>query len=222
MKHLRFNQYFLIEIKTEIDKKTGEQKLVRKYSTPGFLDCIERLAKGLPIHDENPNSEYIVLSPGDIVYVPEEGENINQIDWSDVKVRAQKIYIMRSCSNGQCFFIPTSISRPIVDTAELGANNKSERAWNNKMIKENFIKLKVDRLGNIIPPKKNLTNVADPQNLISEPDASYFTEPNESDAKAKAELSPQQHLINVTERIQHTYADELRKPMDKTLKFRND
>ncbi|HRF25117.1 MAG TPA: hypothetical protein PLR98_13170, partial [Chitinophagaceae bacterium] len=38
------NQYFIIEIRKETDKKTGEDKLVRKYNTPNFLDCIERLA----------------------------------------------------------------------------------------------------------------------------------------------------------------------------------
>ncbi|MGN6801669.1 MAG: hypothetical protein ACTHJN_07180 [Ginsengibacter sp.] len=51
---------------------------------------------------------------------------------------------------------------------------------------------------------------------------SSFEEANEDDAKAKARLSPEQHLANVTKRIKEMYADELKKPMDKTLKFRND
>ena len=75
------------------DKKTGEEVTTRKYSTPNFLDCIERLAKGLPIHDEAPNSKYIVLSPGDMVYVPEENENISQIDWGNTKKISKRIYI---------------------------------------------------------------------------------------------------------------------------------
>ena len=77
------NQYFVVEIKTETDKKSREDKVVRKYSTPNFLDCIERLAKGLPVHDESPGSKYITLSPGDLVYVPKENDNTSQIDWSD-------------------------------------------------------------------------------------------------------------------------------------------
>jgi len=145
------NQFFIVEIKNEINKKTGEEVVVRNYSTPNFLECIERLAKGLTIHDEDPSSKYIILSPGDIVYVPEEGEKNNQINWNDKKFISKRIYIMKSSNNGQCFFIPSNISKPLVDTKELGANNKSERAWNKNMIKENFIKLKVDRLGNINP-----------------------------------------------------------------------
>jgi len=147
------NQYFIVEIKQRINKKTGEEETVRSYTTPDFLECIERLAKGLPIHDDNPNSKYIVLSPGDLVYVPDEGENINAIDWTNKKQIAGRIYIMRSSNKGQCFFTPAMIAKPIIDTSELGSNNKSERAWNNQMIKENFIKLKVDRLGNFVALK---------------------------------------------------------------------
>jgi CRISPR-associated endonuclease Csn1 len=143
------NQYFLVEIKKEIDKKTGQEKTVRKYSTPNFLDCIERLAKGLQIHDENPNSTYLVLSPGDLVYVAEEGKSISGIDWNDKKSIAERVYIMKSSNNYQCFFIPSTVAKPIIETTELGPNNKSERAWDKQMIKDNFIKLTIDRLGNI-------------------------------------------------------------------------
>ncbi|MBI3235763.1 MAG: hypothetical protein HYZ42_17290, partial [Bacteroidetes bacterium] len=127
------NQYFLVEIKKIIDKKTGEEKLIRKYTTPDFLDCINRLARGLQIHDEDPNSQYIVLSPGELVFVPEEGENVQQIDWTNKKRIAARTYIMKSSNNGQCFFVPNMISKPLVETSELGANNKSERAWDKKM-----------------------------------------------------------------------------------------
>ena len=145
------NQYFLVEISKQVYEKTEETKILRKYSTPNFLNCIDRLAKGLPIHDEQPNTKYIVLSPGDLVYVPEEGENSKQIDWNNKSKIASRVYIMKSSNNSQCFFIPSPIAKPLVDTTELGANNKSERSWDKKMIKENFIKLKVDRLGNISP-----------------------------------------------------------------------
>lgn len=49
-----------------------------------------------------------------------------------------------------------------------------------------------------------------------------FEEADEANAKAKASLSPEQHILNVTNRIKEMYADELKKPMDKNLKFRND
>ena len=151
------NQFFLIETSRQFDKTIGEEKNVRKYSTPPFLDCIERLAHGLEIHDENPNIQYLVLSPGDLVYVKEFDEKAHTIDWNNNNKISKKIYIMKSSSNGQCFFVPFYISSPIIDTKECGANNKSERPWNESgfdksiMIKANCIKLKIDRLGKITP-----------------------------------------------------------------------
>ena len=65
----------------------------------------------------------------------------------------------------------------------------------------------------------------------NEPEATYkkkiifFTsleEANESDARARAETSSAQHLANATQMIKAMYAEELKKPMDKTLHFRKD
>ncbi len=47
-----------------------------------------------------------------------------------------------------------------------------------------------------------------------------FEEMNEADARDKANLSPIEHLKNVTSLIEKLYADELKKPMDKKIKFR--
>ena len=47
-----------------------------------------------------------------------------------------------------------------------------------------------------------------------------FEEADEENAKFMAELSPQEHLSNVTERIKKIYWKDLNKPMDKKLKFR--
>ncbi len=152
------NQYFIVEIKSETNKKTGETKVVRKYSTPNFLDCIERLAKNLPIHDESPDSKYIILSPGDLVYVPKEDENVNHIDWDNKKAIAGRVYIMKSADG---MFVPNYIAKPIVPYSrkektkgEIDWNDKSDKTLDtNQVIKENFILLKVDRLGNILPSK---------------------------------------------------------------------
>ena len=51
---------------------------------------------------------------------------------------------------------------------------------------------------------------------------SSFGEMNEADAKERANISPEQHLINTTQRIKNMYADELGLAMDKTLKFKKD
>jgi len=133
--------------------------VVRKYSTPNFLDCIERLAKGLPIHDDSPNSRYIVLSPGDMVYVPQDGEDIGSIDWHNRKAIAERVYIMKSSESSSCYFLPAFVSSLIAKydaklkgKGEFGSQNKSEKTMDDlHTIKENLIKLKVDRLGNISP-----------------------------------------------------------------------
>lgn len=152
------NQYFLIEISKQLDKKTGKEKTVRKYSTPNFLDCIDRLAKGVPIHDEHPNTKYIILSPGDMVYVPEEGAIHSQIDWSNKNKIANRVYIMRSSGETNCYFLPANIATLISQydaknkKGEFESINKSEKTNDGEqVIKENFIKLKIDRLGNISP-----------------------------------------------------------------------
>ncbi len=152
------NQYFLIEISKQLDKKTGKEKTVRKYSTPNFLDCIDRLAKGVPIHDEHPNTKYIILSPGDMVYVPEEGAIHSQIDWSNKNKIANRVYIMRSSGETKCYFLPANIATLISQydaknkKGEFESINKSEKTNDGEqVIKENFIKLKIDRLGNISP-----------------------------------------------------------------------
>ncbi|MBS1731359.1 MAG: hypothetical protein JSS67_11400 [Bacteroidetes bacterium] len=227
------NQYFIIEIKKEIDKKTGDEKTIRKYSTPDFLDCIERLAKGLPVHDENPDSTYIVLSPGDLVYVPKKDEVVSQIDWSDKKAIAERVYIMKSSSTTTCYFLPVAVAS-IIEKGEFETLSKSEKTKEgSQVIKENFIKLNVDRLGNIRPFKFNYRSASNDENstIVSEPEVllkkklktfDSFNEASEAEAKAKANLSPEQHILNVTQRIKGMYAEELKKPMDKNLKFRND
>jgi CRISPR-associated endonuclease Csn1 len=152
------NQFFLIEVINEIDKKTGETKIIRKYSTPPFLECLERLAKGLPIHDEDPSKQYFVLSPGEIVYVPKEGENIGHIDWSDRKKIARRCYLMVSSTETNCYFLPVNISSLIFPydsnskKGEFESMNKSEKTYDDeRLIKAHFVKVKVDRLGNIKP-----------------------------------------------------------------------
>ena len=78
--------------------------------------------------------------------------------------------------------------------------------------------------------KKRSSNYQINDNTFSEPEIVYqktgfksfssFSEMNEADAKERANISPEQHLINTTQRIKEMYADELKAPMDKTLKFR--
>jgi CRISPR-associated endonuclease Csn1 len=142
------NMYFVIKENME----TGE----RTFYTPGLMDCIERLAAGLPVADEEPGYRNIILSPNDLVYVPDcdgDGkviENVRNIDWENEKQNiSTKIYKLISFSDYQAFFIPHNISAPIIITSELGSNNKSERSWNGNMIKKVCFKIQLDRLGNV-------------------------------------------------------------------------
>jgi len=50
---------------------------------------------------------------------------------------------------------------------------------------------------------------------------STFKEMDEARAQAMAQLSGTEHLHNATELIKRIYAEELKKPMEKKIKFRN-
>lgn len=60
---------------------------------------------------------------------------------------------MVSCTGNEGHFIPVNVANPILPTIELGSNNKAQRAWNNEMVKDICIPVKVDRLGRIIEVK---------------------------------------------------------------------
>lgn len=126
-------------------------RIIDSSSSLPFTGVIECIANGLPIAEEKPGYKKIILSPNDLVYVPEPDENIKSINWSDKKRIAERIYKVVSFTKYACFFVPHFIASPLVDTSELGSNNKSESSWDGQMIKKVFIKIKVDRLGNIKP-----------------------------------------------------------------------
>ena len=122
----------------------------RTYATFPLNIVIEREKQGLkpvPEQDEAGNQLLFWLSPNDLVYLPTPEEietgRIGEID-------KRRIYKMVSSTGNQCFFIPASVSNGIIQTLELGANNKAEKSWEGEMIKSICLPLKVDRLGNII------------------------------------------------------------------------
>ena len=84
------------------------------------------------------------LSPGDLVYVPEEDEHVT------MPLNPKRIYKMVSSGSYQCFFVPQYVATPIENIKELGPNNKSERTWDGIQIKKVCLKLETDRLGNIV------------------------------------------------------------------------
>ena len=144
------NLFFAI-YETELeDKSTGEIIKKRSYATIPLNVVIDRQKQGLPSapEDENGNLPKFVLSPNDLVYVPTKEEIVNgNITYPLDKTR---IYKMVSCTGNEGHFVPTYTANPIVQTIELGSNNKAQRAWSGEMIKEICIPIQVDRLGNII------------------------------------------------------------------------
>lgn len=178
------------------------------------------------------------LKQGDPVYMPSEGEEVI-IDsrsylydafWDDKAARSSNIHYVTKFSGKQIYFIRHDIANSIINGKEFGSQNAYE-IINGKSIKQHCIKLQVDRLGNISPIKEMANNHGEGlSSIVSEPAVAYtksnlktfssFKEADEENAKSMAELSPEEHLKNVTERIQKTHEDELQKPMDKKIKFR--
>lgn len=143
----------------------------RSYTSVPLNEVIERQKQGLkPVPQEDGAGSVFLfhLSPNDLVYVPtqDETDNINGIDFDNLtKEQTNRIYKMVSCTGGECHFVPICYASPIVAN-ECGTNNKNERIMrffsdddllekDNKgvekplMIKNNCMKLKVNRIGKI-------------------------------------------------------------------------
>lgn len=125
----------------------------RNYITIPLNEVIERQKQGLlSVSETNEKGDSLLfyLSPNDLVYVPNEDENVLMIDFDNLtKEQTGRIYKMVSSSGSQCFFIKQEVSTSIVNKMEFSSLNKMEKSINDVMIKEFCIKLKVDRLGNI-------------------------------------------------------------------------
>lgn len=117
----------------------------RKFSSIQLNIIISRMKSGFPIADEDGTIPTFILSPGDLVYLPKDGEQptIQSID-------RERIYKMVSCTGNECYFIKENIAAPIINKYEFSPLNKMARAITGEMIKETGIPIKVNRLGQII------------------------------------------------------------------------
>lgn len=163
------NSFFVLYENNTTKERSG-------YESIPTHKAIEKLVNGEQIAEDKEGYTKIILSPGDLVYVPTKDEReriINGIeiteviDWENLKKIFNQTYKMVSCTEKECHFIPFNLANPIIDTTELGANNKSEKAWDGEIIytknskdkitransgsiiKASCIKIKVDRLGHI-------------------------------------------------------------------------
>ncbi|TZG00049.1 type II CRISPR RNA-guided endonuclease Cas9 (plasmid) [Chryseobacterium panacisoli] len=135
----------------------------RSYETIPLNEVIERQKHGLPVVDLTSTNDFY-LCPNDLVYIlsDDERDNMTNNDFESLSdEQVKRIYKFVSCTGGEGHFIPYASATEIIKN-ENGTNSKSERMQNfydgscmldknSKpiMIKENCVKLKVDRLGNI-------------------------------------------------------------------------
>lgn len=123
----------------------NEEK-IRTFSTIPLNVVIERMKQHLgPVPERNEKGDNLLfyLSPGDLVYVPTSDEEHIDI------INPDRIYKLVSCTSNEAHLVPARIASPILQTTELGSNNKAQRAWSGEMIKEICIPLSVNRLGEI-------------------------------------------------------------------------
>lgn len=121
----------------------------RSFATIPLNKVIERQKQGLssvPEYNEKGDPLLFNLSPNDLVYVPIEGEIIEDIDFRNLsKEQKERIYKIVSFTKGRVYGIPNRVAISIVNKMEYTQLNKIEFIKE----KEVCIKLKVDRLGNI-------------------------------------------------------------------------
>ncbi len=151
------NVFFAV-YKDENEKKTFE--------TIRLDVVIERLKQGLKaVPETNLNGAYLYqsLSPLDLVYIPTEDEieSPKLIDFSTLnETKLERIYNVNDFSGGTIYFSQNSFAKNIYPKEmDMTWNEKKQKlsgsfdsktaSFNKKSIKEIFIKLKVDRLGNI-------------------------------------------------------------------------
>lgn len=132
----------------------------RSYETIPLNVVIERQKHELcsvPEINQKGHQLLTVLSPNDLVFVPNEDEKDTTVNLSNLtKEQANRIYKMVSSTGSECHFIQASISALVKSydakskIGELGSLNKLEKTMDDLYrIKEVCIKLKIDRIGNI-------------------------------------------------------------------------
>lgn len=128
----------------------------RNFESVPLNVVIERQKQGLsvvPEENDKGNKLLFYLNPNDLVYVPtaEEKENPGfDFQLSDMITNTSRIYKLVSSTSSQAMFIKSEVASVILNKAEFSPLNKMEKSVDGIMIKDCCLKLKSDRLGNII------------------------------------------------------------------------
>lgn len=116
----------------------------RSFDSIPFNIAAERQKQGVnvaPEENEKGDKLLFVLSPGDLVYMPDDGEHV------DSRLDRDKIWKFVSSSQSRAYFIPERVANVIVDKKEYTALNKTEFDDSHRSIKDKCHKISVDRLG---------------------------------------------------------------------------
>lgn len=149
------NVYFIFYENEETKERLG-------YASLSTYDVIQRKLEGKTIVDAKDGHKTIILQANDLVYVPTKEElESNHIDWTDKKHIAERMYRVNDFSEYTIYFQPNNFAKEILPKeVDLNYNEKEHKlqgsyshktaSFKGKQIKETCIKLRVDRLGNII------------------------------------------------------------------------
>lgn len=135
----------------------------RSFNTVPLNLVIERQKQGLssvPETNDNGDKLFFHLSPNDLVYVPteDEKENLNCIDFANLSnEQVKRIFVVNDFSS-TCYFTPIHLAKNIAPKeVDLCFDSKKKKltgsfdtktaSFEGKQIKDECIKLKVDRLG---------------------------------------------------------------------------
>jgi CRISPR-associated endonuclease Csn1 len=128
----------------------------RRYQAIPLRTAVEATLAGSSFVEEMPGYHWFVLSPNQLVYLPDEGEHVHFEPGQNLtEEQARKVYRFVSCDGAAAFFIPASVASIIIDKVEFEKMNKIGRAPDGRMIKEFCVKLNVDRLGRVSLAKLN-------------------------------------------------------------------
>lgn len=233
----------------ETDKK-GKVKVRRDFEVVSFFKAVEKRRKGeklFPDEKEQKDGTFLplmkscpYLKAGDFVLIYEDNET--EINWKLKEELKEKLYFIAEL-NKQVNVDKTTRKENEFGVIKLNKHNKQKTTKDSYITNGAFIKIlhtglkaikvQIDRLGNISPAKNSgYTNEYFNNNNLSEPETGYqktswkmdtantLEEMNEATAKAMAQLSGEEHLKNATELIKRVYAENLKKPKDRTIKFR--
>ena len=123
----------------------------RSFETIPLNEVIERKKQGLsPVAELSEKGHKLLfhLSPNDLVYLPSEDEKNNT---KIAQIKVDNIFKIVSFTGNRLYGIPINVAKSIIDKTEFTQLNKLEfKIENAQSIKIDCLKIKVDKLGNII------------------------------------------------------------------------